>query len=224
MQETWIRSLGWEDPLEKGMATHSSILAWRIPWTEEPGALQTMKSQRVRHDRVTNTHTHTHTHTHAHPIYVIRSNCFYMTFGPFVVHLQLALPSSILTHLHPPSCSNHRTHSLFLKQTIFFPDWCLLNSCALSRFTFSEIFPWLPCLFVCMPRALCNIPVGHLGCLRPEKRRGVSLFPRVCSSSRERIEPLSPELPARHLAWVSTPWKDGTLVATEKNREMDLEA
>ena len=42
IQETWGRSLGWEDPLEKGMATHSSILAWRIPWTEEPGGLQSM--------------------------------------------------------------------------------------------------------------------------------------------------------------------------------------
>jgi len=39
MQETWFRSLGWEDPLEKGMATHSSVLAWKIPWTEEPGRL-----------------------------------------------------------------------------------------------------------------------------------------------------------------------------------------
>ena len=45
MQETWVRSLGWEDPLEKGMVTHSSILAWRIPWTEEPGGLQSMGSQ-----------------------------------------------------------------------------------------------------------------------------------------------------------------------------------
>ena len=42
MQETWVRSLGWEDPLEKRMATHSSILAWRAPWTEEPGKLQSM--------------------------------------------------------------------------------------------------------------------------------------------------------------------------------------
>ena len=42
MQETWVRSLGWEDPLEKGMAIHSNILAWRIPWTEEPGRLQFM--------------------------------------------------------------------------------------------------------------------------------------------------------------------------------------
>ena len=45
MWETWVRSLGWEDPLEKGMATHSSILAWRIPWTEEPGRPQFMESQ-----------------------------------------------------------------------------------------------------------------------------------------------------------------------------------
>ena len=50
MQETGVRSLGWEDPLEKGMATHSNILAWKIPWMEEPGGLQYMGSQRVRHD------------------------------------------------------------------------------------------------------------------------------------------------------------------------------
>ena len=53
MWETRVRSLGWEDPLEKEMATHSSILAWRIPWTEEPGGLQFMGSQRVRQDLVT---------------------------------------------------------------------------------------------------------------------------------------------------------------------------
>ena len=50
MQETWVRTLGQEDPLEKEMATHPSILAWRIPWMEEPGRLQSMGSQRVRHD------------------------------------------------------------------------------------------------------------------------------------------------------------------------------
>ena len=49
-QETWVQFLGWEDPLEKHMATHSSILAWRIPRTEEPGRLQSMGSQRVGHD------------------------------------------------------------------------------------------------------------------------------------------------------------------------------
>ena len=50
MQETWVRSLDWEDALEKGTATHSSILAWRIPWTEEPDRLQSMEWQRVGHD------------------------------------------------------------------------------------------------------------------------------------------------------------------------------
>ena len=50
MQETWVQSLGWEDLPEKEMATHSSILAWKIPWTEEPGRLQSMGLQRVEHD------------------------------------------------------------------------------------------------------------------------------------------------------------------------------
>ena len=50
MRETWVQSLGREDPLEKEMATHSSILAWKIPWMEEPGRLQSMGSQRVGHE------------------------------------------------------------------------------------------------------------------------------------------------------------------------------
>ena len=50
MWETWVRSLGWEDPLEKEMAIHSSTIAWKIPWTEEPGKLQSMGSQRVGQD------------------------------------------------------------------------------------------------------------------------------------------------------------------------------
>ena len=51
MRETWVRALGWEDPLEKEMAIHSSTVAWKIPWTEEPGTLQSMgSSQRVEHD------------------------------------------------------------------------------------------------------------------------------------------------------------------------------
>ena len=56
MWETWVGSVDWEDPLEKEMATHSSILAWRIPWTEEPGGLQSPGSQRVRHDWATSLH------------------------------------------------------------------------------------------------------------------------------------------------------------------------
>ena len=50
MRETWVRALGWEDPLEEEMATHSSTIAWKISWTEEPGRLQSMASQRVGHD------------------------------------------------------------------------------------------------------------------------------------------------------------------------------
>ena len=56
MWDTWVRSLGWEDPLEKEMATHSSILAWWIPWTEDPGGLQSTESQRVGKDWATSLH------------------------------------------------------------------------------------------------------------------------------------------------------------------------
>ena len=56
MQETWVQSLGWEYPLEKEMAAHSSILAWKIPWTVEPGRLPSVGSQRVGHDCVTSLH------------------------------------------------------------------------------------------------------------------------------------------------------------------------
>ena len=58
MQETQVQSLGWEDPLEKGMVIHSSILAWRIPCTEEPHRLQSMRSQRVEHNWATNTYAY----------------------------------------------------------------------------------------------------------------------------------------------------------------------
>ena len=57
MQETWVRSLSWEDPLEKGMATHFSIPAWRIPWTGEQGRLQSMEPQRVGRDCAANFHS-----------------------------------------------------------------------------------------------------------------------------------------------------------------------
>ena len=81
MQEAWVWSLGWENPLDKGMATYSSNFSWRIPWREEPGRLQSTGLQRARQDWATNTsqlvHTHTytntllpcactHTHTHTH--------------------------------------------------------------------------------------------------------------------------------------------------------------
>ena len=65
MQEIRVQSLGWEDTLEKGMATHSSILAWRIPWTEEPGWLQSMGSQRVGHNQATKQINKTSIHSYA---------------------------------------------------------------------------------------------------------------------------------------------------------------
>ena len=65
IQETWVQFLDQEDPLEKGMSTHPSVLAWRIPWKEEPGGLQSMGLQRVRHDWPTNTFTfNINMHTH----------------------------------------------------------------------------------------------------------------------------------------------------------------
>jgi len=81
-RETWVWSLGREDPLEKAMATHSSTLAWKILWMEKPGGLQSMGSQRVRHDWATSLHftyTHTHSHTHAHTR-ILKRKCFYMFF------------------------------------------------------------------------------------------------------------------------------------------------
>ena len=81
MWETWVRSLGWEDSLEKEMATHASILAWKIPWAEEPGRLQSMGLLRVRHDWVTEhvrEHTHTNTHTHTHTKWRARNRVIYI--------------------------------------------------------------------------------------------------------------------------------------------------
>ena len=70
MREMRVWSLGQEDPLEKIMATHSSILAWEIPWTEEPGGVQSMESQRVMHDWVTNTYTNS---------FKVRKHCTYVS-------------------------------------------------------------------------------------------------------------------------------------------------
>ena len=72
MQNTWVRFLCWADPLEKGMTTHSSILAWKIPWTEEPGRLQSTESQRVGHNCATNTFTFHFEHLCSFILYVQR--------------------------------------------------------------------------------------------------------------------------------------------------------
>ena len=101
MQETWVWSVGWEDVLKKGMATHSSILAWRIPWTEEPGGLQSMGSQRAGHDWVSSKHTHTHTHTHTR-ILSLLSPSHWSRLSPSIGlgSLCYAVPSHPLCILH----------------------------------------------------------------------------------------------------------------------------
>jgi len=78
VQETWVWSRGWEDAQQRGMAAYSSVFAWRIPWTEEPGRLQSMGSQTVRH--TTNTHAHIHT--------VEKNLKKYMYVNHFAVHLK----------------------------------------------------------------------------------------------------------------------------------------
>ena len=95
--------LGLEDPLEKELATHSSILAWKIPWTEEPGRLQSMGLQRVGHDRVTkharmhiHAHTHTDTHPHTQTHTLINYTVDYSTFH-FLITLPLREHGSLLT-------------------------------------------------------------------------------------------------------------------------------
>ena len=88
MQETWVRLLGWEDPLEKGIVTHSSILAWRISLTKEPGRQQSMELQRAGHDWATNTHTHARTHTHTHT-HTHSHHCHESSFSGWLLSLCL---------------------------------------------------------------------------------------------------------------------------------------
>ena len=74
--ETWVQSLGWEDPLEEGMATHYSLLAWRIPWTEEPGGLQAMRLQRDTTERLSTTQQHSTAYSVQHSPEVSRGTLY----------------------------------------------------------------------------------------------------------------------------------------------------
>ena len=82
MWETQVWSMGWEDPLEEGMATHSRILAWRIPGTEEPAELQSVGLQKVRHDWATNTHTELYCFMQCTHIFASFSFPIYSTYSP----------------------------------------------------------------------------------------------------------------------------------------------
>ena len=125
MQETRVQSLGQEDPLEKEMATHSSILAWRIPWTEEPGGLQSTGSQRVGHDWATslslllylqsrNDFLLISPHTHA-------SQSFYIFFFPPACTpacLYSYVYSHIFIHMFPS------VHTHCMTSTELWREWC----------------------------------------------------------------------------------------------------
>ena len=121
MQETWVWSLGWADPLEKGMATHSSSLAWRIPWTEEPGGLQSMGSQSIEYNRGTFTHI------------LISSPWWNLLLSDVVLFIYVLMCS------HPPPVLEwklHRERLLLIPEclrasstpnTLLMPDACLLH-------------------------------------------------------------------------------------------------
>ena len=126
MRETWVWSLGQEDRLQKGVATHSSILAWRIPWTEEPGGLQSMGLQSVRHDWVTK-----HTHTHTHPLMcsfvlaslILQTNLYSWYFYSIYIEREIrnnnkrtSTSSSSPTSAHLPQVLVYSPHMLGLLQ------------------------------------------------------------------------------------------------------------
>ena len=149
MQLTQVQSLGWEDPLEKGIATHSSILAWEIPWTEEPGGPQYTGSQRVRQDRGTNTHTHIHTCTRAHTSTHTHTHTYMHTHTHTCAHTHMHTHTHAHTHTHTylmhlvfvsvrafpsfPSCGARSSHCSVL-------SWC--GSQALGHVGFSSCGSW----------------------------------------------------------------------------------
>ena len=104
MRETWVRSLGGEDPLEKETTTHSSILAWRIPWTEEPGGLQSMGLQRVGHDWAASLSLSLHPPTdidypHYFPVHGALSYLFYLVPIKTEWDMWLTLPRMVWKHI-----------------------------------------------------------------------------------------------------------------------------
>ena len=140
MWETWVRSLGWEDSLQKGMATHSSIFAWRIPWTEEPGRLQFMGSQRVRHDWVTFTFIKEHLKLQTLGwIYIYKGNEFNLWWKKRVISsTDVIHPFSHHLLLRPKHSQFHLRH-LWLLVHLYSqaPIKILLGSNAFCSFTYN---------------------------------------------------------------------------------------
>ena len=132
MQETWVRSLGWEDLLEKGMTNHSSILVWRIPWTGEPGGLQSTRWSRVGYDRMTNILTLT-LYSRQHVVVQLLSRVWLLQ-PQGLQHTRLSCPS-----LSPRVCSSSHPLSWWCPPTIL-SSVTLFSSC-LQFFPASRSFP-----------------------------------------------------------------------------------
>ena len=145
--ETWVRPLGWEDPPEKQMAPHSSILAWKIPWTEEPGRLQSMGPQRVRHNWAYTTHTHIYcncwniwSYSWCHFCFLFPVLCFsripsivgFISFFPLQCFL---LKNSLCYTLYFMEISlNTFTHILNLLVPVLYSCWICTSTTALACF------------------------------------------------------------------------------------------
>ena len=132
MQETWVRSLGWEDPLEKETATHSSILAWRIPWTEEPGGLQSTGLQRVGRDWAT---TSLSSLIPMMLIFNLAISCLIMSNLPWFMDLTFQGPTQYCSLQHwillsPPDTSTTGCRSCFVPTASFFLELLVIALCS----------------------------------------------------------------------------------------------
>ena len=163
MWETQVWSLGWEDPLEKEMATHSSTLAWKIPWVEEPGTLQSMVPQRVRHDWATSLSLHT--------VYMFVHVCVCVVYGSLNVYSRSYYKGRFTLFIS------------LLKAILFCPClwwWYMIlviNSVfwdSSNRILVVQRFPWFYSLWNCVeqtvhsfihPSILSFMEKTHVGCL-----------------------------------------------------------
>ena len=127
MQETQVWTLGQEDSLEKEMANHYSILAWRITWTEEPGGLPSMESQRVGHDWATNTHTHTHSTYLIGLLWRVNESVHIMLWSQCLARASTdkcfhALLSTVISHYHITIIIT-TTNAIILLTISIIPEW-----------------------------------------------------------------------------------------------------
>ena len=171
MREIWVLSLGWEYPLEEGMITHSSILAWRIPWTEEPGGLQSMGSQRVRHDWGTK-----HTAQHKTPEVFSKSNLNTESHRYCLVPVNRQYPCHVCGHnlslmvlVIQEGSSGERAGARLLRGAYEFPM----------------------SLTLCLLDSLSSLQVGilHLSCHKPKDSKSqiqlCCCFPQLAASAAD---------------------------------------